>query len=286
MTELKIEQPSETADEAQPIEAVSPQPEAEPGVPADAILHDPVLAENQPQEADAEAQSAAEDRSEQVVPEPADGPVRPQRVIPILPPMPGHVPGRAKSLKQPRRISRRLGIAIGAALVAGGIIGALIGVAAQPDPTTSKAYLALKGNSSSQSAAMASDEASISDLQSQLSAYAAQSADLASEAATLQDRESAVASQEAAVQSAQTVIVANQITAGEYVVGKDVKAGTYHTTGPDGSNGAGCYYEWRSGTDASSSIIDNNISQGAATATLTDGQVFRTDGCQAWQKVG
>jgi hypothetical protein len=179
-----------------------------------------------------------------------------------------------------------VGIGIGAALVAGGIFGALIAIAAQPDPTTSDAYVSLRNASSTQSAAIASDQASISDLQSQLSVYAAESANAASQVATLQARESAVAQREQAVQSAQTVMVQSQISPGSYVVGKDVKAGTYHTTGPDGSNMSGCYYEWKGSTDANAQIIDNNISQGPATATLTDGQVFTTNGCAAWQKIG
>ncbi|HKU10080.1 MAG TPA: hypothetical protein VJQ61_02470 [Sinomonas sp.] len=215
----------------------------------------------------------------------------------VPPPMAPHPPTSAvKKVRTPGRFSgipMSVRASVLGALVVGGLIGAAITAAVQPDPTTTTPYVALKGANSSQSAAIASDSASISALQSQKSglqsqvdAAASQSAAVAAAQASVQAQESAVAQREQAVQSAQAVIVQNQLTAGEYVVGKDAKAGVYHTAGPVGSNGAGCFYEWRTGTDANASIIDNNISQGAATATLTDGQVFRTDGCQIWQKVG
>lgn len=281
MTELNTERPAESGDESTPVEPVHQSVEV-PGMVAEEAPHGEAppttsleAAAGTPEEGGAPFESTAAT--------PATDGDRPQATPPLMPPPPVHAPAAAK---RPGRTPRRLGIGVGAALVAGGLIGALIAVAAQPDPTTSKAYVSLKGVSSTQSAAIASDQASISDLQSQLSAFAAQSADMSSEAASLQARESAVAQREQAVQSAQAVIVQNQITPGSYVVGKDVKAGLYHTTGPDGSNFSGCYYEWKGSTDANAQIIDNNITQGPATATLTDGQVFTTNGCQAWQKIG
>ncbi|WP_138443439.1 hypothetical protein [Sinomonas susongensis] len=203
------------------------------------------------------------------------------------PPMPPQPPVATR--KRPgklRSVPRRAWITVGALFVAGGVIGALIGVAAQPDPTTSKAYVALQSAAASQSSQIVDQNGTIQNLRSQVDSNSSQAAALSAAQASVAAQASAVASEQAAVQSAQAVVVQNQIPAGEYVVGKDVKAGTYRSNGPDGSNGAGCFYEWRAGTDANASIIDNNISQGAATATLTDGQVFRTDGCQPWNKVG
>ncbi|MEU0335813.1 hypothetical protein [Streptomyces sp. NPDC006193] len=72
---------------------------------------------------------------------------------------------------------------------------------------------------------------------------------------------------------------------GEYLVGEDIKAGTYKTAGPDG--GFGCY--WERAKDASGefgSIIANNNLDGPGRVTLNDGEYFKTNRCQEWKKVG
>ncbi|MFF6947474.1 hypothetical protein ACFZAD_02295 [Streptomyces iakyrus] len=72
---------------------------------------------------------------------------------------------------------------------------------------------------------------------------------------------------------------------GEYVVGEDIKAGTYKTAGPEG--GFGCY--WERAKDASgefTSIIANNNLNGPGRVTLSSGEYFKTNRCQTWQKVG
>ncbi|MFI2640596.1 hypothetical protein [Streptomyces sp. NPDC018610] len=72
---------------------------------------------------------------------------------------------------------------------------------------------------------------------------------------------------------------------GEYVIGEDIKAGTYKTAGPD--NQFGCY--WERAKDASgefSSIIANNNLQGPGRVTLNKGEYFKTNGCEKWKKVG
>lgn len=74
--------------------------------------------------------------------------------------------------------------------------------------------------------------------------------------------------------------------AGLYVVGTTPVPGTYSTTGPDGSNGAGCYYAWKSGTGSDADIVDNNIIQGSGVVTLAAGEVFETQGCADWVKTG
>ncbi|MGW5202002.1 hypothetical protein [Streptomyces spiralis] len=72
---------------------------------------------------------------------------------------------------------------------------------------------------------------------------------------------------------------------GEYVVGEDIKPGTYKTAGPDG--GFGCY--WERAKDASGefdSIIANNNLEGPGRVTLNKGEYFKTNRCQEWKKVG
>ncbi|MFF1604237.1 hypothetical protein ACFVYV_43650 [Streptomyces mirabilis] len=72
---------------------------------------------------------------------------------------------------------------------------------------------------------------------------------------------------------------------GEYLVGDDIKAGTYKTSGPEEE--FGCY--WERAKDASGefgSIIANNNLEGPGRVTLNNGEYFKTNRCQEWKKVG
>ncbi|MBZ9645322.1 hypothetical protein [Streptomyces sp. PSKA30] len=72
---------------------------------------------------------------------------------------------------------------------------------------------------------------------------------------------------------------------GEYLVGEDIKAGTYKTAGPDGA--FGCY--WERAKDASGefgSIIANNNLNGPGRVTLNSGEYFKTNRCQEWTRAG
>ncbi|MDR6976236.1 hypothetical protein J2X68_002924 [Streptomyces sp. 3330] len=72
---------------------------------------------------------------------------------------------------------------------------------------------------------------------------------------------------------------------GEYLVGEDIKAGTYRTAGPEDE--LGCY--WERAKDASGefgSIIANNNLQGSGRVTLGKGEYFKTNRCQEWKRVG
>lgn len=72
---------------------------------------------------------------------------------------------------------------------------------------------------------------------------------------------------------------------GEYVVGEDIKPGTYKTAGPEGE--FGCY--WERAKDASGefdSIIANNNLEGPGRVTLKKGEYFKTNRCQEWKRVG
>ncbi|MFF3499314.1 hypothetical protein [Streptomyces sp. NPDC003247] len=72
---------------------------------------------------------------------------------------------------------------------------------------------------------------------------------------------------------------------GEYLVGEDIKPGTYKTAGPEDE--FGCY--WERAKDASGefdSIIANNNLNGPGRVTLNKGEYFKTNRCQEWKKVG
>lgn len=71
---------------------------------------------------------------------------------------------------------------------------------------------------------------------------------------------------------------------GEYLVGQDMKAGTYKTAGP--SDGL-CY--WERDKDSSGefdSIIANGTPTGNGRVTVKKGEVFKTQGCDDWTEVG
>ncbi|MFF6809079.1 hypothetical protein ACFZAG_04170 [Streptomyces sp. NPDC012403] len=75
---------------------------------------------------------------------------------------------------------------------------------------------------------------------------------------------------------------------GQYLVGEDMQAGTYKTTGPEkGSIIENCY--WARTKDASGefgAIIANDNLQGQGRVTVNKGEYFETNGCQEWTKVG
>lgn len=70
---------------------------------------------------------------------------------------------------------------------------------------------------------------------------------------------------------------------GLFVVGTKFPAGVYATDGPTGKM---CYYAWMSTTGSDSEIIDNEIVEGASTVTLVDGEIFKSNGCADWVKIG
>ena len=72
---------------------------------------------------------------------------------------------------------------------------------------------------------------------------------------------------------------------GEYLVGDDIAAGTYKTSGPESE--FGCY--WERAKDASGefgSIIANNNLNGPGRVTLNRGEYFKTNRCEEWKRVG
>ncbi|WP_344005996.1 hypothetical protein [Streptomyces thermocarboxydovorans] len=75
---------------------------------------------------------------------------------------------------------------------------------------------------------------------------------------------------------------------GQYLVGEDMRPGTYKTAGPDKSGVIeNCY--WARTKDASGefdAIIANANLQGQGRVTVNKGEYFETNGCQEWTWVG
>jgi len=97
----------------------------------------------------------------------------------------------------------------------------------------------------------------------------------------LDQRETAVAAREKAVGTTEATIAANTIPGdGTFLVGKDVKPGTYRTTGP--KTGSSCYWQ-RSGDASGTNIIANDNIAGPTVVDIKSSDVaFKTSRCAAW----
>lgn len=75
---------------------------------------------------------------------------------------------------------------------------------------------------------------------------------------------------------------------GTFVVGDEVKPGTYKTTGPADSAFPNCYWARLKGTSGDfEDIIANGNPQGQTTVTIASGDgAFQTSGCEEWKKTG
>jgi uncharacterized protein YlxW (UPF0749 family) len=204
---------------------------------------------------------------------------------------PGQVTSPEKSRKWPARIF------IGVGVIAALLIGVAIGNAAN---SKQGQISSLNGTISQQrgqigtlQGKVGTLQGQVSTLQSQLSdetntashalavatakvqaADAAKQARLNQEAATLRARQAQLNQEIGMVQ-------ANQISNdGVYVVGKDIKSGTWHTNG-----GSQCYYATLGSTDTSN-ILDNNNFNGPDTVNVSGAFAFEINGGCTWVLVG
>ncbi|WP_155896825.1 hypothetical protein [Curtobacterium sp. UNCCL17] len=97
----------------------------------------------------------------------------------------------------------------------------------------------------------------------------------------LRDKIDAVDEQQKTLDARQQKVEASELVDGVHIVGTDTAPGVYSLT--DSSD---CYYVWKTGTGSDADIVDNNIVSGPVTVTLKAGEVFETNGCGAWTKVG
>ncbi|GAA4698070.1 hypothetical protein [Nocardioides nanhaiensis] len=99
------------------------------------------------------------------------------------------------------------------------------------------------------------------------------------EQTTLEEATVAVSRRERAVGIVEREIARNTIPGdGVYRVGQDMKPGTYRTSG---GTSTPCY--WSINADANGAdIIQNNIGEGPALVSVSEGQFFETTRCQEW----
>jgi hypothetical protein len=106
-------------------------------------------------------------------------------------------------------------------------------------------------------------------------ADAAKQAQLNQEAASMKSQQKTLDTEVGNVQ-------ANQISAsGVYVVGRDVKSGTWHTNGDGGQTDSECYFATLN-SDNTQDISDNNNFDGAETVNLSGVYAFNISGPCTW----
>lgn len=117
-------------------------------------------------------------------------------------------------------------------------------------------------------------------------AYSARNAALSQQAATLKQQQSTLTQQQQAVQAQMGELQASQINGdGVFVVGKDIKAGVYHTNGSGNTGSNDCYFATLNSTDTSN-IADNNNFDGPETVDVSSAYAFEINGPCTWVRVG
>ena len=201
---------------------------------------------------------------------------------------PGELAGSTRSVdsRPARSFSlRTAAIAAGSALLLGLVIGGIVGFVARPSVQTTSEYKALKSDLNgkldesrdqnevlSTEVDVANDKATAAD---------ARKADLDARDVALKKAEEQLKADQATLDAKTKQVQDSQFGDGVHLVGTNVLPGVYSI-----SNGSNCYYAWMSGTGSGAAIVDNNIVSGPATVTLQPGEVFETNRCGTWTKVG
>jgi hypothetical protein len=169
------------------------------------------------------------------------------------------------------------------------VIGVVIGVASQQSTINSYKHRVaqLQGQVSTGKSRLASEEARLTTEQQQVqnaqaAARNAMSAALAQVKAQYKSKLASVEALQKKLQREQGLVQRSTISAdGVYVVGKDIPAGTYHTSGGAGQ----CYYATLGSTDTSN-ILDNNIFNGPETVDVSGAYAFQIQGGCTWHLEG
>ena len=210
------------------------------------------------------------------------------------------VPQQHSKPPRARRLPRRVGLIVG--LVLAVLVGVGIGAASKSSGISQATYnasqarvLSLTGQVSSLQIQASSLKSDVSTLQADVTSdNAAVTTAQTSAANAKQTAEDALKSQEQQVASDQKTlqqelgeVQANSIDGdGTYVVGQDVKPGTYHTNGSGNVGQNDCYYATLSSTDGSlNSIISNGNFDGPETISLSGVYAFQINGPCTWVRV-
>jgi hypothetical protein len=212
--------------------------------------------------------------------------------------------------KPQRKWPRRL--AIGGSLVLALGIGVGIGEAGHPTGISQATYNASQAQLSTLKGQVAALKGQVSGLQTQVSndnttvanaqntaataqrtananaaaAYKGKEATLSQtyqgKEATLSAQQRTVNQQEATLKQELGQVQASNISGdGVYVVGQDIKTGTWHTNGSGNTGQNDCYFATLNSTDTSN-IADNNNFDGPETVDVSGAYAFQISGPCAW----
>lgn len=212
--------------------------------------------------------------------------------------------------KSPRKWPRRLAIGGGLVLALG--IGVGIGEAGHSAGISQATYDASQAQVSSLKAQTSALNGQVSGLQTQVSsdnvtvaaarnraataqrtananaaaAYEGREATLTqayqSKEASLSAQQQTVNQQEATLKQELGQVQASSISGdGVYVVGQDIKAGTWHTNGSGNTGANDCYFATLNSTDTSN-IADNNNFDGPETVDVSGVYAFQISGPCTW----
>lgn len=203
-----------------------------------------------------------------------------------------------------RRWAKRAGIAVlaVAALLVGVGIGSSANNKAGALASAKSANVSLRGQMSTLNGRVSTLQGQLTTAQAQAknavaaatatanakaaAAYAARNAALSQKAATLKQQQATLAQQQQSTKAQMGELQASQISGdGVYVVGKDIKAGMYHTNGSGNTGANDCYFATLNSTDTSN-IADNNNFDGPETVDVSSAYAFEISGPCTWVKVG
>lgn len=215
------------------------------------------------------------------------------------------LPSQLESEPKPRKWPRRAAIGGGLVVVLG--VGVAIGAAghstgvSQASYNTSQAQVSsLKSQVSglqtqvrtgNAAVATARTNAATAQQTANANAAAAYKSKQASLAQTYQNKQAALAAtQKTAAGEQQTLnqelgqVQANTISSdGTFVVGQDIKSGTYHTNGSGNAGANDCYYATLNSTNGSlTSIITNGNFDGPETMNMSGVYAFQVNGPCTW----
>jgi hypothetical protein len=191
-----------------------------------------------------------------------------------------------------------IGVGIGEAGHSTGISQAAYSASRAQVSTLKGQASALKGQVSDLQATLSNDNASVTAARNKATtaqqtananaaaAYKAKEAALAQayqgKEAALSAQQRTVSQQEATLKQELGQVQASSISGdGVYVVGQDIKAGTWHTNGSGNTGANDCYFATLNSTDTSN-IADNNNFDGPETVNLAGAYAFQISGPCTW----
>ena len=157
-----------------------------------------------------------------------------------------------------------------------------IGATAQADPTESAEFIEMHASLTEAEDRADTAESELDRAEQGAAEIQASYDELVANVQDIETREADVAAREAAATEAEAEAEANSVTEGVWVVGVDIKPGTYRAQGVSSD----CYWSITTTGSNGGDIIDNDIPGGGnPQVTLEEGQDFETSRCGDWTLV-